>query len=246
MKRGMTLILCLLLLGGCALAEGYEVLMDEGRDTLEENGVLIAELDAKFPQIIGMADTAVMDQVNHAIQDTIRLNGEYDGVCEAAEGDYAAGVHDFTAMHYSLTVRAEATRKTGVLLGVRYDFSAFTGGAHGNSWTQTEQFDLRTGETVYLEQMVSDENAFHDAVAAYILSDIGQRGLVAEMGYFDGYEDVVASWHTEQAVLSDGGLLVVFSAIDLGPYASGPQEFTIPYDVLATHWNQLGNTLIAG
>ncbi len=248
MKKPFAFLIAFALLfsAATAFAEGYQVITDTGGDELVEDGVTIAVLDAEFPQIVGLADTAVMDRVNRAIQDYIRLEGGYDAVCESALSDFKQGAEwfDFSKYHYDLTVRAESPLHTDRLFSVFYQLSAYTGGAHPGHWGAVQHFDLKTGDPVYLEALVDDTDAFHAHVADLLLKEMADSGMAAENYFFDDYEEAVRAWPLEQAVLAGDGLTVFFNEYDVAPYASGAQSATIPYAALDGYWNDAGRALL--
>lgn len=57
------------------------------------------------------------------------------------------------------------------------------------------------------------------------------NGMDQEMrdGLFENYPSVVSQWNNHCVELREEGLLVTFSAYDIGPYAMGALGFDIPY-----------------
>ena len=239
----LLLILCLLR-SGWAVAADYQVLMAHDSNIYEENGVPLARLEAEFPQVTGLVDAHAMNRVNAAIRDSVRLSGGYDGVCEVARGDYEAGMLSVPERMYGLTVCAEAAYENGRLLSVVYQYSADTGGVHPETWYGTGAYDLQTGETVALELMVKDMEAFRAQVADAVLTALEGSPLVKEGRLFDGYGDVVRAWRAEQILLGKDGLTVIFSPYQIAPYVEGMQKVTVSYDQLAGQWSDLGRMLI--
>ncbi len=236
------------MLCACAVAsaETYQVIMDEGSDVYQEDGITLAELTATFPQIVNLPDTIVMDLINHSIQDYIRLEGGYDGVMETALGDYKEGVEwvDFTTNHYSLDVQVEPELQSDKLFSVCYEFAAYMGGAHPDHWTRVEMYDIATGELVLLESMITDMDAFHEKVAELLLKQIEETGMAEHESFFEGYEETVRAWHSDQAVATQDGLTVFFDYYELAPYVSGSQFITLPYEDLDPYFNETGKALL--
>ncbi len=248
MPKKLFALLLSAVLCACAVAsaETYQVIMDDGSDVYQEDGVTLAELTAKFPQIINLPNTAVMDHINRSIQDYIRLEGGYDGVMETALGDYKEKAEwiDFSTDHYFLDVQAEPKLQSDRLFSVFYAFAAYMGGAHPDHWTRVEMYDMASGDLVLLESMVADMDAFHDKVAELLLKKIDETGMAKDQDFFDGFEETVRAWRPEQAVATQEGLLVFFDYYELAPYSSGSQLITLPYDALDPFINETGKALL--
>jgi len=235
MRKAVCLAFCLLL--PCAALCDVHVIMDESVHVYEEDGLTLAVLDARFPQLIGMDDTAVMDRVNRAIADFVRMEGGYDGIIEAASGARAAGAVDFSMWTYTLHVLAEEKlHRAGQLLTVLYTFSAYAGGAHDDSWLSSAHYDLETGDAVSLAQLVVDVDAFHTAVGEILLTHIVMLGADEALGYFDEYPETVRAWRIEQALLTSDGLLVYFGLYEIAPHAAGIQRIVLDYALISQHF----------
>lgn len=145
-----------------------------------------------------------------------------------AEEDQA--VSETAPAYYDET--AASGWQVGRLISVRLDNSAFTGGAHPNSYTAGYLFDLDTGSFIGPGQVADDPAAFIEAVAALLTEKAEEQPEELRSGYWPNYRDILANWN-QGTVLFDGrGLTAVFSPYELGPYALGSVELTVSYEEL--------------
>ena len=125
------------------------------------------------------------------------------------------------------------------------------GGAHGWESIRAWSFDLTTGEFLTLDGLdaqPSTDSALGESLthtlAMAVLEQIDAQGLSEY--YFEDYAsyifDLASNAHF---YFSGSGMTVNFDAYVLGPYASGPQTFEIPYshfyNALDSHTQSLLN-----
>lgn len=119
----------------------------------------------------------------------------------------------------------------GQLVSIRLDNSSYTGGAHPNSYTASQLFDLGTGQFIDPTQIAEDPESFRAGAAEALLEQA--EALDIRDAFWTDYADIIARWN-ESAVLFDGeGMLVIFSHYELGPYAMGTVELRLEPGVLA-------------
>ena len=109
------------------------------------------------------------------------------------------------------------------------------GGAHGWESIRAWSFDLTTGEFLTLDGLdaqPSTDSALGktlvDTLASEIVNRIYEEGLDDYL-YDDFYSYVYDLSSNAHFYFSGSGMTVNFDAYVLGPYASGPQTFEIPY-----------------
>ena len=125
------------------------------------------------------------------------------------------------------------------------------GGAHGWESIRAWSFDLTTGEFLTLDGLdaqPSTDSALGktliDTLASEIVNRIYEEGLDDYL-YDDFYSYVYDLSSNAHFYFSGSGMTVNFDAYVLGPYASGPQTFEIPYshfyNALDSHTQSLLN-----
>lgn len=149
----------------------------------------------------------------------------------ADRAEFAAEFPDAatTGWYLERTLRPLAAPEGSISL--EYSERRYTGGAHGMESVRLVTLDAATGEVVGIEDLVgeADLDAFADAVARAVRAsrDLAADADLAEAGFWveDG-----ALPRTDNVARVDGGLRVHYDAYEIGPYAMGPTDVTVPWE----------------
>lgn len=136
--------------------------------------------------------------------------------------------------------------QTEHVVSVSGTYYSYTGGAHPNTWMLGWNYDLETGE-FFDPQLLGEGTELHEVVTAEIIRQAQipmEDGFVPVEMYWEDYEDIIANWPCYAVTFSEVGMDVVFSAYELAPYAAGPQEFHLPYELLTPHLSEQGKVLL--
>ncbi len=132
--------------------------------------------------------------------------------------------------------RKEGQEEELVCLEVDYSGYDYTGGAHGYPWRSHLFFNLSDGSAIGMADVIGvSEEEFRTLAAEYTVADY--RGENRNL-YFETEEDTLYETVYEYAgfdcsmYLGADGVVVEYSPYQLGPYASGTIEVTIPYEKL--------------
>ena len=131
---------------------------------------------------------------------------------------------------YSSTCTAGLTRSDTSIVSLRIFSSDYSGGAHGMYAYYGETFDVKTGNLLALDDVLADAAGFYPEAAKYITNE-----LVSTYGdgLFEGYEqsvaDTLSPGQTQCWYLTGNGIVIVFNPYEVGPYAMGVAEITLPY-----------------
>jgi hypothetical protein len=187
------------------------------RDTTLNYDVAIA-----YPQIAG-SDAPAVARVNRSIRDSLRA---FASSIKPRPTDFA-GTPEMDPM---IIGEAEGgPRRT--FLGDRFfssrvDVYAFTGGAHGNTFSFPLTYDLATGEPIRLGTLFRSGTAWPDTLAALTTARLAaaqdtswlfEDQVPATPGTFDFF------------TLGADSLTVFFPPYAIAPYAAGAFEVTLPY-----------------
>ena len=163
----------------------------------------------------------------------------YNGMLEIAEDNFGfaaeyGGPMDLEADRTVSVVHADSDY-CAFLIGTYY----FTGGVHGNYASEAVCFDSRTGERLTLDDLSSDP----EALRARLLEQMLKLAEEDQDGYYSDHLSLTAQSEYAAAfaaLLREGSwypgrdAFCVFSTLyELGPYAAGITEFSIPYESLA-------------
>ncbi len=163
----------------------------------------------------------------------------YDAMLAAAEDNYAISREydgipsELTSTRYVTVLRADD--EICVFLVSTYDY---LGGAHGGYAEEAVCFDAGTGERLHLENLSADPEAFRERLVSEMLRLVqedrdgyyaGQLSLTAPEDYETAFRALLrdGAWYPgEDAFHLTSGLY------ELGDYASGLTDFSIPYERL--------------
>jgi len=111
-----------------------------------------------------------------------------------------------------------------VFIGVFY-----SGGAHPNSVRWPLNYDFATGSELALEDLFIPGAPYLERIADYC---IAQLRATLDFAIWEDGAAPLAENYQDWAVTPEG-LLIIFDEYQVAPYAAGPQEVVIPYDILA-------------
>ncbi len=106
---------------------------------------------------------------------------------------------------------------------------SYQGGAHGYSYISGLNYDVKTGKTLTLDDITTDKEAFLAQVKEAII-DKCDNGEYKE-AVFPDYKDYIDNILTDDLwYFDENGITFIANAYEIGPYAAGTMDFTIPYD----------------
>ena len=168
----------------------------------------------------------------------LRLSLEQSGrtLAESARAAQADGMLDTNYAEETTTV----FNTMGDIICLKMDGYGYTGGVHPNTWAVSYLFDWAQGAYIDPIEVADDPELFRSTVTDQLLDQI--MGLDEEIrnSYFTGYEETVARWNEYCVTFQEEWLEVTFSTYELGPYAMGPQVFTLSYDGLRDALGEMG------
>lgn len=137
----------------------------------------------------------------------------------------------------------DVPRADEMVLSVLYSSHDYTGGAHGLYSNSGYSFDTETGERITMDMLSTDYDALKSFLHTYMLSlyEADEGGYYSERIVEENFlsvpvsEALAALLREGSWYLGDKGMVIFSSLYELGPYAAGICEFTIPYAELAAH-----------
>jgi hypothetical protein len=258
MKRHLTVVLLLallLMIGGCRGSR-----REQSYPTLSNNFT-----EASFERSAGRCDNPdsacarvtlhylifgeglsapVRDSLNAAMRErlfTAPEEGQEGGTPEAVAEGFLRSFQDTrnempeAMTGWSLERSATVAGDTFGLATIEFEEGIYTGGAHPNSHRAYRVFDLVSGRTLTLAELVKpgmQENL--NAIAEQEFRDLQQLGAQDNL-------DSAGFWFPDNRFhissnfcVSSSGLVIHFNQYEIAPYAFGPIELTIPFEKLGT------------
>lgn len=144
------------------------------------------------------------------------------------------------AMLYSSSRSVKTERADEQVLSLVFNTNEYTGGAHGNYIDRAYVFDTVSGERVTFDMLSSDsealKNFLHEFMLKLYAEDKDQyfsQRVVEDLLYEISLEEAFANLLREGSwYLGQDGIVIFSDIYELGPYAAGITEFTVPYSEL--------------
>lgn len=245
----------------------YEVTTDPYEETVTaEDGTLLMTVSFQLPHLQAYTDGTLIETPatpaqEEAMDRVNAFNGNFSQWRETADtaqsiADAKALYQDFPDAFNNTSYFEEFTYtayRTGSLISIAADYYSYLGGAHPNTAYLSWNFDLSDGTFLTIPELATDPQTFTLAVADMIEAQAVEQfasqpeyeGLSISDVYWDNYREVMEKWGSDYAASFDkDGLNIIFSAYELAPYATGPQEFHIPYAALDSYWSDSGRTVL--
>ena len=186
------------------------------------------DVKLEVPQLTGLADGAVQDSVNAVFSDimTVTKNGikpaedESKGLAE----EYGTTIPYMTYLSYSVPYNKDG------ILSILVSNYLYLGGAHGNDLRSAYTFDLRTGEQLSFEGLMTGDSEWRAPINKSIRAEIDNRAQTDGLLEYAEFEDVGAA---PAYYLTHDAIVFYFQEYEYFPYAAGIQEFFIKYAELS-------------
>ena len=209
---------------------------DLPREIIVEEDYLLAEVEID-EAAFAKAPAIGMDLVESA-QIRIEAMSEDAKAYREADPDY------FRA--YGLRIKWDVVAEAGNIMSLEGFHYTFTGGAHGNYFTDGRLYDATTGEPMRLSRFFQKPQAAIEAHMPVVWQEIAKQkaaksGSASQLERFEAEArelvsaDMVLAGETS-FVPSDkpgkfGGYAVHFAPYDIGSYAEGAYHITIPQNL---------------
>lgn len=173
--------------------------------------------------------------------DALKEQAIYDN--KAAAEDAAANGTESWFRQYAMEFRFEATAIEGDIISVLQNVYSYTGGAHPNYALQGIVQQKGQPEPVAIGSVVADAAGFGERVKFHLTDekleraygDMTREAVSAEVAELLGDDANAGSVWGKNYVLAPsteagkfGGITVLFSPYDVGPYAEGAYVITVP------------------
>ena len=189
-------------------------------------------IDIIFPALVDHHDKKVQDLINHGVGadwDKQQKIAQEEIVFFNEESEMYEDL-DYTMNWYEY-YEARIVLNSNYILSFERYMDSYTGGAHGSHIYDLINFDLRTGDTIFLDDIFIDEYETRlNSIAEGIFrkdNDIGADEDLSDIGYW-GMDD---GFHVNKNfLLTMDGIRFVFNEYEIAPYAAGTIELFIPYE----------------
>lgn len=140
---------------------------------------------------------------------------------------------------YSASRVAEWARYDGTVVSLRIVYSEYTGGAHGNYAYAGETYDVKTGKLLRLADIIKDVEGFYPLAIDYIVDALYaeyEEALFSDYGTW--VAECISPENEPNWYLTGSGIVISFSPYEVGPYAMGAPEITLPYEIFGEYMQE--------
>ena len=160
-----------------------------------------------------------------------------DGIDRVAEfGQSALECEDYKREDfypYSSNVFESILRADSQMLSYLVEWNEYCGGVHPSSYYEGFNLDVKTGDSISLDQVVSDIPALKALIMEKLLAEYGEDAFYTDLNalladYFAWDEE--AEIYRPSWTLGEESLTIWFSPYEIAPYAAGLLQAEIRFD----------------
>lgn len=200
----------------------------------ESNKKLKYEIDAEYPQLIGLVSPGFEKFNKEAGSIANREVTEFKKNKSESSPDDSEGSSPGNTLHMGYTIALA----TDDLISIQFDVGTYySGAAHPNSNAQVLNFDVKNARTLRLGDLFKPGAKYLQTLSSYAIKDLkGQSTAKGADGMLDNASIESGAGATarnyQNWTITKNGLAITFDAYQVGPYAAGPQYVVIPYSAL--------------
>lgn len=183
------------------------------------------KIDMKIPQINGLQDTLLQEQLNsQMINKALVLQESIEGLYQDSPeyGPYEL-ISDYEAY---------ATKD---LLTIGVQNYQYTGGAHGGANMEYYNIDNKNNRILELKDLFIDGVNYKEIINQYIKKQIDLSIQNGEYKYFDEFTSISDN---QSFYIKDQSIIICFSQYEIAPYSSGMPEFELPLELIKWGLNE--------
>lgn len=208
---------------------GYELKADSVKVVpeliSEKKEALISNI--KIPVIKGLKNEKMQSEINKAFQKrALELKEQMTSDGKKALED--AKNYGYEARPYILLVDYDISYNEKNIISITSTYHQYTGGAHGNTLTETSNINLKTGEKIVLKDLFKEGVNYKKIITEEI-----KKQMAAGNKFYPGAAATLDSISDDQSFyITEDGIVIYYQPYEIAPYATGTPEFKIPFSML--------------
>ncbi len=206
--------------------------------TFKYNDIDVLILSIKYPivsiQYNLYAEWLINSQISMRVNDFIRIaDYMYD---QAVDSYHDSQKNDTLFNTFGLYMDYTVTYNQNCFLSIYFDNHEYTGGAHGSTIRTSETWELCSGMRIPLYSLFKPGTDYKLLLTEEILKQAEYNSQKDPGTYFEEYKSLIIKYFNEQNFyLTPEGITICYQQYDIGAYAIGIVEFTIPYKTIGWH-----------
>ncbi len=257
MKKYISFILLIFLISACEFGEKKKEVVETSEiesvtqfvdyrvEKIDQKfGPCVADTTAKqcvlfqieFPVITGKVSQEIIEKINQSIQSDIfqktvgRKVASFDQMMTDLSASYDSLINDFDdyAQGWLVEINSDILFQQENYISVASTIFTYTGGAHPNNSQVYRSYDLKTGETITLDDILEPGYASALNSSAEIefrmQKEIPPNESLESAGYW--LEDGAFKVNDNFAIINQS-LMFYYNAYEIGPYSLGATELEL-------------------
>jgi Deacetylase PdaC/Protein of unknown function (DUF3298) len=220
-------VCCFLFVFSCS--KESKIVFTDSYPTTKNNNVV----DVLIP--VASGDENIANSINSAVADVV-INAlhtggnsepitsesieesidEFNAEFNAFDADFPEGLPVWEAQ-----IDGEIMHQSAEILSMSITSYINTGGAQGSLNISFLNFDTKTGRRIKNQELFKDKNAFNNIAKVYFQEEAQNEDILFDLESFKLPENIG---------FNEEGVILLYNAYEIGPYASGIIEFTIPFE----------------
>lgn len=183
-------------------------------------------------------DMTIINNINQTIcNDIMKYKNEIKKQSKEYEKEYinvfSKSKEEYFKYQYQVIVDYKVTYNKSHVISIPIQKYEFTGGAHGMTYLDSYNYDLRNGKRLKISDMFKKDVDYKKIVDSFIKDNINKNQEL----YFTGDEGFKGISDNQQFYIEDDGLVVYFSLYEIAPYYVGIPKFKLTFDEFGKYFN---------
>lgn len=199
---------------------------------LYDSNVMLT-LDISYPEITLEGNRMAQRRINAYYQDVANQFYHYASdkmLLDAIDNYKMSIINDFPFHAYDAVMKYTVTYNERCHLSTYIDQYQYTGGAHGLTMRTSENWSLQTGRRIRLQDLFGPGEDYTKLIQTQIILQAEKNYQENPGIYFDNYRELIVQYFNPNSFyFTPNGVTFYYQQYEVGPYASGIIEFTIPY-----------------
>lgn len=195
-------------------------------------GTVLLTYRIEYPKLVGITYGYGIDQVNRYNRRkalSLKLYAERDLWKDAKEVYDYNMANGYPIIPYELVYTYDITLLDKGILSLYTDEYVFTGGAHGSTTRESQNWNLQRGIQFSLESVFPHDPDYFLLLLKEINHQIANQEEEDPGRYFENYcQLVLDTFRLDQFYLTESDVVIFFQQYDIAPYSSGIPTFSIP------------------
>lgn len=217
------------IIGGSAPSVAITLKTNEWYDS--EGDVVLLETRQSKVEITSEGYSALKDVISEVYADY--TDTEIENMLSAAQEHYD-GIKDDENFYYFPTyymaIDVTLARSDSSVISFRELYNDYSGGAHGMYAISGSTFDVESGKRLAFEDILVDAEGFYTKATEYIADKLKEK---YDDALWENYTGIVSDRFTNGGdvnwYLDAAGIIIAYTPYEMGPYAMGAPEVTLPY-----------------